>query len=72
MSLVNLFHDLLSPADRIGDCANCGGHSRCTVVLRQFSCRENAGGDQQHALATFVHFRSLAVSLCVRHCGTLN
>jgi hypothetical protein len=69
---INLLHDPLCPADSIRYGSYGSRNPRSAVVLRQFSSRENAGGDQQHALATLVHFRSLAVSLCVRHCGTLN
>jgi len=36
------------------------------VVLRQLACREDAGGDQQHALATLVHAKNLASSPFVR------
>jgi hypothetical protein len=72
MAVINFLHDSFCPSDRIGDGAHRGRNPRSAVVLRELSCREDAGGDQQHALATLVHFRSLAVSLCVRHCGILN
>src|SRR5208282_3316601 len=63
---INLLHDPLCPAHRIGNSAHRGGNSRSTVVLSQFSGCEDAGGDQQHALATLIHFRSLARSLYIR------
>jgi len=55
MTSVDLFHDPLCPAHAV-----CYGSYRsrdaCSaVVLRELSCREDAGGDQQHALATLVH-----------------
>ena len=43
---INFIHDLLCPADRIGNGA--------AFVLRQLACREDAGGDQQHALASSI------------------
>jgi hypothetical protein len=52
---INLLHDPLCPAHRVGNGANRGRDTRSAVILRQFACREDAGGDQQHALATFVH-----------------
>ena len=67
MTPINLIHDLLSPADRIGDGAHRGRNPCSAVVLRELSCREDAGGDQQHALATLVHLGSLALSPCIRH-----
>ena len=38
---INLFHDLLSPADRIGNGANRGRNSCSAVVLRQSACCQN-------------------------------
>jgi hypothetical protein len=55
MPLINLLHNLLCPPDRIADRADCCRNPRAALVLRQLSCGENASGDQQHALAAFVH-----------------
>ena len=68
MTPINLIHYPFCPPDRIGDGAHRGRNPCSTVVLSKLSRREDASGDQQHALATLVHLRSLAVSLYVRHC----
>jgi len=65
--LVNFLHDAFRPPHRVGDGAHRGGNPRSAVVLRQFAGRQNRGGDQQHALSTFVHQSSLALSLFVRY-----
>lgn len=67
VSSVNLLHYPLCPADCVGDGCHGRRHSRSAVVLRQLPCRKDRGGDQQNALATFVHLGSLALSLCIRH-----
>jgi len=46
MTPINLVHDLLSPADRVGDGARRGGHALSRLVLRELPRREDAGGDQ--------------------------
>jgi hypothetical protein len=48
-------HDFLCPANRIGNCSDGRRHTLSTIVLRELACSEDGGGDQQHALATFVH-----------------
>jgi hypothetical protein len=67
MTSVDLFHDPLCPAHAV--CyGSYGSRNPCSaVVLRQLPCRKDRSGDQQHALATLVHFRSLALSPYVRH-----
>jgi len=67
MTPINLLHDPLSPTHGIRYGSYSGRNPRSAVVLRQLSCCENAGGDQQHALATLVHFGSLALSPYVRY-----
>jgi hypothetical protein len=67
MTFVNRLHNLLCPPYSIGYGSYGSRNPRSTVVLRQFSSRQNRGGDQQHALATLVHFRSLALSPYVRY-----
>ena len=67
MAVINLFHDPLCPPHGVGNGAYCGRNPCSAVVLRELPCREDAGGDQQHALATLVHVRSLAVSLYIRY-----
>ena len=64
---INLLHDPLCPAHAIRYGSYGSGNPRSAVVLRQFTSRQNRGGDQQHALATFVHARSLAFSPYIRH-----
>ena len=64
---INLLHDPLCPSNSVSNGANRGGNPRPTVVLSKLPSREDGGGDQQHALAPFIHFRSLALSLCLRH-----
>jgi len=59
MTPINLLHNPLCPADSICNGSYGCRNPRSAVVLRQFSCRKNACGDQQHALATLVHFRNL-------------
>jgi len=65
---INFLHDPFCPPDGIGNGAHRGGHACSAIVLGEFPSREDAGGDQQHALATFVHARSLALSPYIRHC----
>jgi hypothetical protein len=69
VSSVDLIHYLFCPPDSIGNGADRGWNPRSTFIQRQLSSREDAGGDQEHALATFVHSGSLAVSPCVRYTG---
>jgi hypothetical protein len=57
MSPINLFHYPLCPPDTVRDGAHRRRNPRSAVVLRQLACREDAGGDQEHALATFIHPR---------------
>jgi hypothetical protein len=65
-SFINCPHDLLSPANGVGDCGNRRRHALPTVVLSQLPSGKDAGGDQQHALPTFVHAENLADSPFVR------
>jgi len=65
--LVDLLHYPLSPSDGIGDGSYGSRNPRSAVVLRQFASRKDTGGDQQHALPTLIHLRSLAFSPYVRH-----
>ena len=67
MTPINLLHYPFCPPDTVGNGAHRGRNPRSTVVLRQLAGREDAGGDQQHALATLVHQSSLAFSPFVRH-----
>lgn len=67
MTSINLLHDAFCPADRVGNGCHGSRHPCSAVVLRELPCREDAGCYQQHALAPFVHLRSLALSPCVRH-----
>jgi len=67
MTPINLLHDPLCPADSIRYGSYGCRNPRPAVVLCQLSGREDRGGDQKHALATFVHARSLALSLYIRH-----
>ena len=67
VTLVDLLHYPFRPPNRVGDGTHRRRNSRPTVVLRQLAGREDAGGDQQHALATFVHRISVAYSLFVRY-----
>ena len=53
---INLLHNLLCPADRVGDGAHRRRNPLPAVILRQLPCGKDAGGDQEHALATFVHW----------------
>ena len=55
MTFVNRLHNLLCPADSICYGSYGSRNPRSAIVLRQLSCREDRRGDQQHALATFVH-----------------
>ena len=64
---INLLHDPLCPPDSICNGTHRGWNPCSAVVLRQFSRRKNAGSDQQHALATFVHEISVAYSPFVRY-----
>ena len=63
---INLLHDPLCPAHAIRYGSYGSGNPRSAVVLRQLPSREDTGGDQEHALATLIHFRSLARSLYIR------
>jgi hypothetical protein len=63
---INLLHYPFRPPDRIGNGAYRGRNLCSAVILRQLPCREDAGGDQQHALAAFLHFGSVALSPCIR------
>jgi hypothetical protein len=67
MTAINFFHNPFCPADSI--CYGSYGcrNPRSAVVLRQLACCEDAGGDQKHALATFVHTISVAFSSFVRY-----
>jgi len=64
---INLLHDPLSPADRIGNGAHRGWNPCPTVVLSQLPRSKNAGCNQQDPLSAFVHSGSLALSPCIRH-----
>jgi hypothetical protein len=46
---INLLQYPFCPADSVSDGAHRGRNPRSAVVLRQLPCREDAGGDQQHA-----------------------
>lgn len=43
---INLLHYSFCPPDTVCNGAHRGRNPRSTVVLRQFACREDAGGDQ--------------------------
>jgi hypothetical protein len=67
MTPINLLHDPLCPADSICNGSDGCRNPRSAVILCQLPCRENAGGNEQHALPALIHLRSLALSLCIRH-----
>jgi hypothetical protein len=52
---INLLHDPLSPADRIGNGAHRRRNPRSAVVLGEPSRCQDAGCYQENALATLVH-----------------
>jgi hypothetical protein len=54
-AVVNDLHDFLSPAYRVRDCADRRGNSLPAIKLRQLAGGEDTRGDQQQALAAFVH-----------------
>ena len=55
MPPINLFHYPLCPPDRIRYGSYGCRNPRPAIVLCQLSSGEDAGGDQEHALATFIH-----------------
>lgn len=61
-ALINRAHYLLSALDRVFDCIDCGWHSALRIIRCKFPGRKDGGSDQQNALASFIHFRILAVS----------
>jgi hypothetical protein len=61
MTAINLLHDPLSPSNSIGDGAHSGRNPRSAVVLRQLASREDTGGNQQDALATFIHIAQRSI-----------
>jgi len=67
MTSVDLFHDPLSPADAVRYGSYGSRNLRSAVVLRQFTGRQNRGGDEQHALSTLTHLGSLTLSSYIRH-----
>jgi len=59
---------MISSAQRTAsERSNRRRYALSAVKVCQLACREDAGGDQQHALATFVHPGSLALSPYIRH-----
>src|SRR5690242_18962764 len=52
---INFLHVPFCPADRIGDGSYSSRDACPAIVLREPTRCEDAGGDQQHALATLVH-----------------
>lgn len=67
VTAINLLHDPFRPSDGIGNGCHSCRHPCSTVVLSEFPSREDARGNQKHALATFVHLGSLALSPYIRH-----
>jgi len=70
MPPINFFHYPFCPPDGIGNGAHRGRNPRPAVILRQLACREDAGGDQQHALATLIHSDQTSIfAFYSLHCG---
>jgi len=54
-AIIDRLHDLLSPAHRVGDCADRRRNSFSAVKLGEFACCEDTRGNQENAFAAFVH-----------------
>src|SRR6266849_9886139 len=57
---VNLIHDPLSPANRVRYGADRCRNSRSTIVMSELAGRKNACRNQQNALASLIHARTLS------------
>ncbi len=61
MTPINFLHDPLCPADRIRDCGDRGRNPRSTVELREFTCCEDARGNEQNTLAPLIHAQQITI-----------